>query len=295
MTLVLLCSAAGSPGVTTTAVAMTLNWPSDAALIDADRTATQAILAGYLRGADVGGRGLTALSRAHRERRPISEELLANCLPLDEDPHHRRVFLPGFSHAGSATLFQSAWPEFAENLRRQSRMNTAVIVDAGRIGDGLPGPLLAAADVTLLLTRTSLRALAATRIHLAAMQQRHAQLASAGEIGLLLVGEGDPYSSKEISQSLGAPVWGALADDAKSATVWSDGAQGSRRQTNGPLIRSITALISQITTRSGPEHQRRSAGARAGAEAFGPQPPGPHASGPPRGRSAGEPDKGASR
>lgn len=247
MTLVLLCSAAGAPGVTTTALAMTLTWPGDAMLVDADRNATQSILAGFLRGADAGGRGLTALARTHRERRSIAEELPANCLPLTDGDAPRRTLLPGFSQSGSATLFQSAWPELAENLRRLSRTDTAVIVDAGRVGEGVPGPLLAAADATLLLTGSSLRALAATRIQLAAIQQRRAQLSNDGHLGLVLVGEGNPYSSKEIEHSFGVKVWGVLPHDARSAAVWSEGEPSTRRQRNGPLVRSITALVSKIT------------------------------------------------
>lgn len=247
MTLVLLCSAAGAPGVTTTALAMTLTWPGGAVLVDADRNATQSILAGFLRGADAGGRGLTALARAHRERRSIAEELPANCLPLVDGDAPRRMLLPGFSQAGSATLFQSAWPELAENLRRLSRTDTAVIVDAGRVGEGVPGPLLAAADVTLLLTRSSLRALAATRIQLTAIQQRRAQLSHGSELGLVLLGEGNPYSSKEIEHSFGVKIWGVLPEEARSAAVWSDGEPSTRRQRNGPLARSITALVSRIT------------------------------------------------
>lgn len=271
MTMVLLCSAAGSPGVSTTALGMALTWPGDSLLVDADRNSAQAILAGYLRGADAGGRGLTALARAHRERRPLADELLANCIPLADGLEHRRALLPGFSQAGSASLFESAWPELAENLRHRSRTDLAVVVDAGRVGAGLPGPLLAAADVVLLLTRTSLRALAATRIHLAALQQRHAQL-SHGQLGLLLVGERHPYSSKEISESLGVTVWGALADAPKAAAVWSDGTPPPRR--GGTLARSITAVISRISTRPGSgvaagRGGTRSAGQPAGRTGYG--------------------------
>lgn len=246
MTMVMLCSAAGAPGVTTTALAMTLAWPGDSLLVDADRNASQAVLAGHLGGADAGGRGLTALTRAHRERRSLADELPANLLPLAEHESHRRSFLPGFSQAGSATLFQSAWPELADNLHRISRGGTAVVIDAGRVGDGLPGPLLAASGVTLLLTGTSLRALAATRIHLSAIGQRQAQLANGGQLGLVLIGEGNPYSGKEISQSFGVPVWGVLPEDAGAAAVWSDGEPAARRHRNSALAKAVTGLVARV-------------------------------------------------
>lgn len=261
MTMVMLCSAAGAPGVTTTALAMTLAWPGDALLVDADRNASQAVLAGHLGGADAGGRGLTALTRAHRERRSLAEELPANLLPLADHESYRRSFLPGFGQAGSATLFQSAWPEFADNLQRLSRGGTAVMVDAGRVGEGLPGPLLATARVTLLLTRTSLRALAATRIQLSAIGQRQAQLANGGHLGLVLIGEGNPYSGKEISQSFGVPVWGVLPEDARAAAVWSDGEPATRRHRNGALSKAIAGLVAKVGStvgRGGPARSQQS-------------------------------------
>ena len=50
MSLIVLTSASGSPGVTTTALGLALGWPRPAVLVEADPTGGSAIAAGYLRG-----------------------------------------------------------------------------------------------------------------------------------------------------------------------------------------------------------------------------------------------------
>src|SRR3954451_17813904 len=62
MAVVALCSASGSPGVTTTAVAMTLNWPRPVLIVEADPTGGSGILAGFLRGTTEYDAGLIELA-----------------------------------------------------------------------------------------------------------------------------------------------------------------------------------------------------------------------------------------
>ncbi len=50
MAVIALTSASGSPGVTTTAVALAFLWPRPVVLVEADPTGGSAILAGYFRG-----------------------------------------------------------------------------------------------------------------------------------------------------------------------------------------------------------------------------------------------------
>ena len=75
MSVIVLTGGPGSPGVTTTSLGLTLCWPGDVMLSDCDRDPAQAIPAGYLRGLDLGGRGLAVLARLHREARGIGPEL----------------------------------------------------------------------------------------------------------------------------------------------------------------------------------------------------------------------------
>lgn len=249
MAMVLLTSAAGSPGVTTTAVGLARCWPGDTLLVDADRQPTQAILAGFLNGTPAVGRGLTGLARVHRERRSVAGELPLHCVPLGEDPTHRRIHLPGFSHPGSPALFGPIWPELTDALTALRTGGTNVIVDAGRLGDGLPAPLLTSADVVLVVTRTSLRALAGVRLYLPQLQQRIEALAVGTQVGLVLVGEGRPYTAKEISRQFGIAVWGSIAHQPRAARVWSDGAAPFGRFEHSALARTVRGTIATIRSR----------------------------------------------
>ncbi|MDO5498131.1 MAG: hypothetical protein Q4F67_00445 [Propionibacteriaceae bacterium] len=249
MAIILLASAAGSPGVTTTAIGLARCWQGDTLVVDADRQPTQAVLAGYLNGARAGGRGLTGLARVHRERRLISDELLHHCIPLGTDPDHRRLFLPGFSHPGSPALFGPIWADLVAALAALAETGQTVIVDAGRIGEGLPAPLVSQADAVLVVTRTSLRALAGVRLHLPHLQQRIDSLATGTQLGLLLVGEGKPYGAKEISRQFATPVWASIAHQQRAARVWSDGFPAGRGFDHGPLVRSVRAAAVAIRNR----------------------------------------------
>jgi hypothetical protein len=252
MPMVLLTSAAGSPGVTTTAVGLARCWPGDTLLVDADRQPTQAVLAGFLSGAPAVGRGLTGLARVHRERRSIEQELLLHCLQLGEDQTHRRLFLPGFSHPGSPALFGPIWPDLTTALTRLQSGGVTIIVDCGRVGDGLPVPLLTAADVVLVVTRTSLRALAGVRLHLPQLQQRLEALGAGTQVGLVLVGEGQPYTAKEISSQFAVAVWGTLAHQPVAASVWSDGIPATRRFEQSALARTVRGTIATIRSQTEP-------------------------------------------
>src|SRR3546814_6778811 len=69
-----LCSASGSPGVTTTALGMALLWPRPVLLIEADATGGSGILAGYFRGIKSYDQGLVELALAADDVADRSEE-----------------------------------------------------------------------------------------------------------------------------------------------------------------------------------------------------------------------------
>lgn len=238
MPIIVLASAAGSPGVTTTALGLTLAWHRDALMVDADREPSQAVLAGYLGGAPAVGLGMSGLARLYRENRPLGPELLRNCLALDQD-RPGRYFLPGFSHPGSPQLFQSVWGELAVALRAAESRGIDTIVDAGRLGEGLPPPLLAHTDAVLVASRTSLRALSAVRLHLPVLQRRTAEMAPGAQVAMTLIGEGHPYTHIEISEQFQVPVWGSIRWQPKNAEVYSDGTPASRRFGQSAFAKSL--------------------------------------------------------
>lgn len=248
MSTLVLASASGAPGVTTTALGLTLTWPRDAVLVDADRSASQAILAGYLSGQSTHGEGLQGLIQGHRERRPLAEALASEWRALpdlprkpDEQPPGERRFVPGFTHLGSVDLFEGVWPGVAE-VARSAPFD--LIVDAGRTGHrGLPATLVAGADAIALVCRTSLVSLAALRLHLAPLVEAGAP----GRVGLLVVGPGRPYGVKEVAEQFGVPVLAEVAWDASAAAELGEGAPVGRRWARTALAQSLARAASRLS------------------------------------------------
>ncbi|WP_316670650.1 hypothetical protein, partial [uncultured Propionibacterium sp.] len=254
MTLVMLCSATGSPGVTTSALALTLGWPRSALLADCDRDPAQSVQAGWLHAEPVASRGLVDLAQAHREMQPIAPLLWSRTIDLlgpgpdgtdgeavgpAGQPGPARRFLPGFTHPGSAAVFEPVWGELAEALAALSGSGADVIIDAGRIGrTGLPRPLLAAADAVLVVVRSNLRSLAASRLHLPGLRESIDETAPDARPGFLVVGPGMPYSDAEIARQLGLPVAADIGWRPEQAAVLSDGLPAPRRFEQRGLLRS---------------------------------------------------------
>lgn len=244
MAVVTLVSATGAPGVTTSALGLTLQWPRDVLLVDADRHPAQALQAGYLMGHDLGGRGMAALASAHRERRDLAEELWLQTVVVATEPHERRV-LPGFPTPAAAALFGQVWPQLADAFDVVGRGGCDVVVDAGRIGTDGPDPaLLRVSDLVLVVTGSSLRSLASVRLHLPTLQA--ALEGQSSQLGLLLVGPGRPYSAGEIGRQFDCPVMGEVAWHPRHAAVLSDGEPAPRGFGQGVFQRSLRSAASGL-------------------------------------------------
>ncbi len=78
MAVIALCSASGSPGVTTTSLGLALLWPRPVLLVEADPTGGSGILAGYFRGIRAYDQGLVELA--------LSSSEVADLLPRTTQP-----------------------------------------------------------------------------------------------------------------------------------------------------------------------------------------------------------------
>src|SRR3954454_8425541 len=158
MAVIALASAAGSPGVTTPAVGLAFAWPRPVLLVEADPTGSSGILAGFLRGTRQYDAGLIELALAPVA---VADALAEVARPIEGSTVS---FIAGTrSHAQAAGL-RELWGPLAQALADLDSTGQDVIVDGGRLGlSGSPEPLLNAADLALLVTRTSLPALAAAR------------------------------------------------------------------------------------------------------------------------------------
>jgi hypothetical protein len=250
MAILLLASTGGSPGVTTLAVGLAITWPRPILLADCDPGAHQAILAGYLGGRSAGGKGLLRVAEAHRDRRPLREALLDQTLPLSAEEESRRLLLPGFTKPASAMHFGGVWEDLAEAFDRLGEVDMDVIIDSGRIGpSGPPAALLERSAVTAVVVTSTLRSIMSARVHLPTLRD-DPRLTSADRehIGLIVVGENQPYRRGEIARALDIPVITSIAHDRQAAAHLSDGRPRHRRFDTSPLIRSIRDAASQLSS-----------------------------------------------
>lgn len=258
MAVVVFTSAPGAVGVTTTALALTLQWPRHALLADCDREPAQTILAGYLRGMDAAGRGLPTVAQAHREGRRLDDELWLHTLPLTDGGAHERRFLAGFAQPGAVRLFEGIWSSLGEAFEVLDSRGIDVLVDAGRIGaQGLPAGLAHSADLVVALTRGTLRSLAALRLHLPTLQGQLAGMPIDVPLMLGVVGPGKPYSSAEIARQFGLEVGVEMPWDERAARVLVEGEPEPRRfGEQGFMARARTAAKHVAERVSGIRAQR---------------------------------------
>jgi hypothetical protein len=248
MAVIALTSARGAPGVTTTALALALVWPRPCLLLEADVAGSSSILAGYLRGSVRHDKGLVDLALAHR-RGGLVDGLQRASIPLLGS---QARLVAGLTGPAQAPTLQPVWEPIAAVLHGLGRTGTDVIIDAGRVGAvGGPAALLRQADITLLTTRSTLPAIAATRARATALRDDLANHGTGEDaLCLLVVGEGQPYSGNEIGDAVGVPVAARIAWDPVSAEVFSLGAGQGRRFESSGLVRSAHAAVSALAERA---------------------------------------------
>ena len=245
MALIVLASASGSPGVTTAALGLALAWPRPTLLVDADPSGSLAIPAGYFRGGQL-PTDLTVvdLAMSHRQS-TLADDLPRMLIPV---PDSNVQFLCGPRRHNQARSLESLWEPLAGAFKALDERNGQdVIVDAGRLGlEGSPLPLLAAADLALLVTRSTLPALVAAASWSQTLREMFSRSGADSHLGALLVGQGMPYGVKETAKTLQLPVVTSLAWDQPSAEVLSLGAKAPRRFEQSNLSRSLRAGVQAI-------------------------------------------------
>ena len=230
MSVYALVSPGGSPGVTTTALALSLGWPGQVILAECDPSGGD-ILAGLFAGHLPARNGLLALAiEAGQNPEAAAAALWPQLIELDDE--RGRLLLAGISDPRQGSGLAPVWAMLAAMLAAQP---ADVIADCGRLdAGGGPLPVIAAAGLAVLVLRPSLRQVSKARARVDMLAQ---MLGGAERVALLLVGEGT-HSPREISRALGVPVACTLPYDPRAGAVLSDGT-GSRRGLQArPLVRA---------------------------------------------------------
>lgn len=244
MALIVLTSANGSPGVTSSALGLAMAWPRPSILVDADPTGSRAIPAGYFRGGQLPTEGsIVDLAVAHRQGTLVDE--LPGLLMRIPDTHIQ--FLNGPARHNQARALDSMWEPLAGVFKNLERNGQDVIVDAGRLGlEGSPFKLAAAADLTLLVTRSTVPALVGAASWAPTLRETFNRAGAASSLGALVVGPGQPFTAAEVAKTLQMPAVASLEWDPTSAEVFSVGSQPPRKFENSALSKSLRAAVQAI-------------------------------------------------
>lgn len=256
-----LCSAKGSPGVTVSALALTLTWPRPVILAECDPAGGD-LAAGFLHEVHLDGRGLAPLGASLRRGR-LAEDFWGQLVDLtpEKGTALSRLVLPGLHEPGQARAWSdidvpgglTGWARLAQLLTGLAHPGHAaaegnaggapaldardVIADCGRLAaPHAPAEVLAAADVVLLVARPTLPSVRAAAVGLAELTA-----SGAGPVGLLMVGDGD-YAPGECAHQLGIRLIAALPTDPATARVLSLGGRTHR----GRLLRAAAHAASAL-------------------------------------------------
>jgi len=246
MAVIALCSASGSPGVTTTALGLAIAWPRPVLLVEADPVGGSAILAGWFQGAHDHDSGLLDVAFSSE---PVAEELDRVAVAIDDGVR----FVPGVRSHLEARELGGLWGPLAEVLAGLDATGQDVIIDAGRLGMAdSPRLLLERADMTLLVTRSDLPALAALRSHADLVVRTRAWKRA----GLLVVGPDRPYSGRGAAKLLGLPLAGSVAYSPKDAETYHLGTPPRARFHKSSYARSLAvtakALAAEVSLGTAP-------------------------------------------
>jgi len=230
MSLYALVSGGGAPGVTTTAVALALGWPTQVIIAECDPSGGD-ILAGLFGGHLPASSGLLALAiEAGRSTDAAARALWDQLIDLDSE--RSRLLLAGVSDPRQAAALAPSWPTLAAAL---AAVPADVIADCGRLEPGTDlAPVLSAAGVVALVLHPTLRQVSRARPRIEMLAD---MLGGTDRLALMIVGEG-AHPAREVGQALGLPVAAALPDDKKTASVLSDGAGSRRGLPARPLVRA---------------------------------------------------------
>jgi hypothetical protein len=241
MAMYALMSPGGSPGVTTTALALTYMWEGRALLAECDPqggSVLQGFLAGSMDGQEYGLLELALAAAHHPDPAIVWEHVIA----LDQGAREW-LLLPGLRDPRHLVQLEGAWEAIAGVLAAAQDV-ADVVIDVGQIGrSDTPMALIAACDVAVMLVRPTLRHVAQARPWLDELGRR---VGAGVAVGLCVVGDG-PYTTQEVSKALfELPVLAWIPYDPRSAMVLSDGRAARKSFHRSGLVRGASRLGSAM-------------------------------------------------
>jgi MinD-like ATPase involved in chromosome partitioning or flagellar assembly len=230
-------SAKGSPGVSTTVLALASRWPAPAVVVEADPMGGD-MLAG------VGGAAVPATRTVLDLVVAARQTGVAAALPgqLVRPGAHCPPLLAGVGSPAHAAAVP--WGQLGAELARLPGRH--VLADCGRYvpGNGIV-ELLRRSQLVVLVLRSALPAVRAAA-RLVPLLDGELDAAGGPPVVGVLIDPGRPYGVAEIEQACGLSIVGALPADPRTARVWSDGHPTGRMFTRSPLQRAAAELATAV-------------------------------------------------
>lgn len=231
MTVVLVGSVRGAPGVTSAALLLA-GWLDDSAVAEADLDGG-VIAVRYGLGREP---GLTTLAAGHtidpEDWRKHTQDAGGVPVLVGPDAPDRMAML--WSRAG-----RRVGTSLAES-------RATVVVDAGRLRPGgVTSDLHAVSALTLLLVRPVPDDLVGLAHRLPALP---------GRVGLVLVGSG-AYTTSDVRAEFGVDVLGTLPDDRRAAVMLTDGGMRAGGLARTPVARAMHTVADAVVSRVGQSHR----------------------------------------
>ena len=270
MSVVALASAKGSPGVTTTALALASWWPRQAVLIEADPAGGDLAARTGL-AEEPGLVGLAAALRRDRPDAPLSGDL------LERYQQRSPIGVEVVAAPASSRQARAAVSLLSAQAARSSPAGGDLLMDLGRLaGNSHSGAAPAShkmggtADLVVWVCRPELADLAHIAGVLGPEHPMRTDAVGTDAVGtdavgtdavgtnagetetvIVLCGEG-PYPANEVSATLGRPVLGSLpADNAGAAALWAGGARSWAHSALGRSTRDLVeALVARLPDNS---------------------------------------------
>jgi hypothetical protein len=229
----LFTSAKGSPGVTTSVMAIAWAWPTAGEgrrvlVVDADM-AGSGIIPGYLRAGIRNEGGLLAVAQVRSV--DLAQSLVDASSPLDEDENC--LLLQGITDPTQVPALHGVWPALLQGCADLHDQGMDVLIDAGRIDTGPDWASLVAQvqGSVVVVVRSTLVSIAAATPSIRGIGPHRAPM-------VLVVGSGNPYSCVEIRDALGVDMVSELSWDPRTAGVFSDGEPAGWGFARSRLMRS---------------------------------------------------------
>jgi len=255
--LVTLTSASGAPGVSTTALGVTLTAPvAHTLLVEADPAGYSPTLAGYWQGNVPHSHSLINLVEADREGR-LAEAIHTQIMTLRSDPiglvTSTASVLPGLKNAAQAEAMRHTWDPLGQRLSAMARdqATLGVVIDAGRFAPASGNiELWRHSDVIALMTTPTLAAASAIRSALVPLRRRLAASRSNASLGLIVVGDAPAfggYPARDFSAAVGIDVIAEIPHAPRHAAIFSANTRLPRWPLSRSLyLRSVSTLWSRL-------------------------------------------------